>query len=40
MESKNCLGLGGASEVLLRHLDFMVTEIDGMGRDISRLNKA
>ncbi len=34
------VGLGKASEALLHHVNFMVTEVDDIGRAISRFNKA
>jgi len=34
------VGLGRASDVLLHHVNFMVTEVDDIGRGISRFNKA
>jgi len=34
------VGLGRASEAMLHHVNFMVTEVDDIGRGISRFNKA
>ena len=34
------VGLGRANDVLLHHVNFMVTEVDDIGRGISRFNKA
>ena len=34
------VGLGKASEAMLHHVNFMVTEVDDIGRGISRFNKA
>jgi 2,3-dihydroxy-p-cumate/2,3-dihydroxybenzoate 3,4-dioxygenase len=34
------VGLGRASEVLLHHVNFMVTEVDDIGRGISRFSKS